>query len=123
MSKVKSLFFGDEGLHIVLHELANAEPESYSDGTLEVYGEDSQGQEGSSVVEVSRIAFEALEVITALQEKEKILDAIISERMAVTPEYEGGWRVEVYEDQEEPTAALEGLDLISTIRKSMPFCN
>ena len=115
MSQVKSSKFGVEGLTIALSELANAEAYSFEDGSFEVYGEDAQGREGSTTVDVNDIAAEALAVIEALREKEEILNLIIKNRMAVIPEYEGGWHVTVFGEGTEPLAPTDRLDLRAAV--------
>lgn len=116
MPQVKSGKFGVEGLVVVLNELANSEAESFEDGTLEVYGEDAQGREGSTTVSVNDIAFEALAVIEELRKKEEILDLIIRRRCSVIPEYDGGWHVELFDDESEAISEADRLDLDDAVK-------
>ena len=50
-----------------LSELANSEPENIESNDLEIMGEDDQGRDGYSTVQITDLANEALELFEDLQ--------------------------------------------------------
>jgi hypothetical protein len=56
-----------------LNELANSEIEQFETGSIEIYGENKSGQEGSCEVDVLELVRAAIERITTLEEEREDL--------------------------------------------------
>ncbi len=56
-----------KNLKWVLNEVANAEPDQYETGSIEIFGENEQGQEGSCEIEIDDLMNAACDRISELE--------------------------------------------------------